>query len=127
MKKYYFALFISLLIASSCFSQIKLPFAKWWEPEGLAVFKEAYPHVKFVCSYDKEVGDWLVHIFVPQENNKKPKEFSLYWCESKFLPKEELENKDEYTKLLYKYPKQIPNPENFSKEFVAKIKEARGL
>lgn len=123
MKKYYFALFISLLIASSCFSQIKLPFAKWWEPEGLAVFKEAYPHIKFVCSYDKEVGDWLVHIFVPQENKKEPKEFSLYWCESKFLPKEELKNKDEYTKLLYRYPKQIPNPENFSKEFVAKIKE----
>ena len=72
MKKYYFALFISLLIASSCFSQIKLPFAKWWEPEGLAVFKEAYPHVKFVCSYDKDVGDWLVHIFVLQENKKEP-------------------------------------------------------
>lgn len=123
MKKLYFTIVLFNFFTFYSFSQIQLPFAKWWEPESINLLREAYPNVKFITSYDKKIKDWIIHIFVPQKNNSKEKEFSLYWCEGKLLPKEELDNQNAYTSLFYKYPKTILNPVDFSVEDIEKIKE----
>lgn len=122
MKKIFFSYFFCLFIAINAFSQIQLPFPKWWEPAGLDVFKKAYPQVDFIASYDSEVKDWRIQLKVPQENGNK-KEFILYWCESRFLPKEEIQNIKEYNPLLYRYSKNVFDPKDFTQEQIKNLKE----
>ena len=118
-----FSLFIlALILPLSANAQIKLPFSKWWEPAGLEVFKKAYPHIKFISSYDKTQNDWIIHIFTPAKENRPAKEVALYWCEGRFLPKEYLDQKEKYRKMLYTYPKQVPNPKDFSEQDIERIK-----
>ena len=85
--------------------------------EFLNLFEKAYPQVQFKKSFDKNVNDWKIEISV---NDKTQ---ILYWADAKFLPLEELENKDLYSSLLYHYPNEIPNPKNFTEEDILKIKE----
>ena len=124
-KKFIFFIFL-LIFIPSLFSQyskeIFIPFLKWWEPEGLSVFKEAYPDFEFVSSFDREKNDWLVHIFKIGEDGKKTEKGSLYWAESRFLPEEKLSVKFDYRKMLYDYPSKPLNPEDFSLEEIERIK-----
>lgn len=85
--------------------------------EFLNLFEKAYPQVQFKKSFDKKVNDWKIEISV----NEKSK--TLYWANAKFLPLEELENKDSYSSLLYHYPKEVPNPKDFTQEDILRIKE----
>ena len=84
--------------------------------ELLNLFEVSYPQVKFKKSFDKKVNDWKIEISV----NEKSK--TLYWANAKFLPLEELENKDSYSSLLYHYPKEVPNPKDFTQEDIERIK-----
>ena len=86
------------------------------EPELLKIFKEAYPNVKFISEYDDSVADWKITVKV--ENRKAV----LYWADGKFLPKNELENKDLYSAFIYKYSKEIPDPKNFTNEDIERIR-----
>ena len=85
--------------------------------EFLNLFEKAYPQVQFKKSFDKNVNDWKIEISV---NEKKQ---TLYWANAKFLPLEELSQKELYSSLLYHYPNEIPNPKNFTEEDILKIKE----
>lgn len=87
------------------------------EPELLWIFKEAYPNVSFQSQFDKNQKDWIIQVSV---NNRTA---TLYWADGKFLPLEELVNKDLYSPFLYKYPKEIPDPQNFTQEDITRIKE----
>ena len=87
------------------------------EPELLKLFKTAYPNVSFSSMYDVKNKDWKIDISI---NGKKA---PLYWADSKFLPLEELPNKDLYSPYLYDYPSEIPDPKNFTKEDIDYIKE----
>ena len=86
------------------------------EPELLQIFKDAYPWVKFKCQFDEAEKDWKINI--KAENRKG----ILYWADGKFLPKEELKNKDLYSPFLYRYPKEIPDPKDFTTEDVERIR-----
>ena len=85
--------------------------------EFLNLFEKAYPQVQFKKSFDKNVNEWKIEISV---NEKKQ---TLYWANAKFLPLEELSQKELYSSLLYHYPNEIPNPKNFTEEDILKIKE----
>ena len=85
--------------------------------EFLKLFEKAYPQVKFKKSFDKNVDDWKIEISVNEKNQ------TLYWADGKFLPLEELANKDSYSSLLYHYPKEVPNPKDFTEEDILRIKE----
>ena len=124
MKKIFSVIFIlGFSLFSQIFADIKFPFKKWWEPEALSVFKKAYPDFDFISSFDKENNDWLIHIFkIEKETNKKTELGALYWCESRFLPKEKLSQKENYRKMLYKYKNKPENPENFTEEQIDQIK-----
>jgi hypothetical protein len=111
-KRYLFILF-SFFIFSTCFSNNKHK----KEPELLKIFKEAYPQVDFKSEYDSNLNDWKIIITT---NNKSE---ILYWADGKFLPVDELKNKDLYSPFLYNYPKEIPNPQNFTEEDITRIKE----
>lgn len=95
---------------------VKMGFLKS-EPELLKLFKTAYPNVSFSSMYDVKNQDWKIDISV---NGKTS---TLYWADSKFLPLEELPNKDLYSPYLYDYPSAIPDPKNFTKEDIDYIKE----
>ena len=85
--------------------------------EFLKLFEKAYPQVQFKKSFDKNVNDWKIEISVNEKNQ------TLYWADGKFLPLEELANKDLYSSLLYHYPKEVPNPKDFTEEDILRIKE----
>lgn len=90
------------------------------EPENLYVFKKAYPDVEFKSEYDKQKNDFLISVFT--EKNGKKIETKLYWCESRFLPEEQLKNKEKYRKMLYKYQKEAKDPKTFTEEEIEQIK-----
>ena len=113
MKKRYLFILFSFFIFSTCFSNNKHKN----EPELLKIFKEAYPQVDFKSEYDSNLDDWKIIITT---NNKSE---ILYWADGKFLPVDELKNKDLYSPFLYNYPKEIPNPQNFTEEDITRIKE----
>ncbi|MCR5400642.1 MAG: M15 family metallopeptidase [Treponema sp.] len=101
---------------------VKLPFPKWWEPEGLEVFKAAYPDLIFIPVFDKEINDYQIHIVKDSDTDHK-KEISLYWAEGRFLPKEKLSDLSKYRKMVYPYTKYAPDPKNFTQEDIQRIKD----
>lgn len=118
------AFLLLLFFAASCnaqtLNQFSLPFPKWWEPANLSVFKEAYPDVKFSAEYDNEKKDYLIHIFT--KKGEKITETKLFWCEGRFLPEEQLPNKEKYRRMLYKYQSEPKSPETFTQEDIERIK-----
>lgn len=94
-----------------CFSSL---FA---DPAELKFLKRGYPDAVFECKYDSVIKDYL--ITVKLENKKA----DFYWAEGRMLPKEELANKNKYRSLFYKYNKQIPDPKDFTKEDIKRIKD----
>ena len=118
------AFLLLFFLAASCnaqtLSQLNLPFPKWWEPASLSVFKEAYPDVKFSAEYDNEKKDYLVHIFT--KKGDKIKETKLFWCEGRFLPEDQIQNKENYRIMLYKYQSEPKDPKTFTQEDIERIK-----
>lgn len=104
--------------AISCFSfYFSALFALPNEPENLHILKKAYPNVSFFCEYDKNLSDYKITV-----KNSAGKSFTFYWADGKMLPKEKLAQKDSYWSLFYNYSKEIPDPKNFSKEDIERIK-----
>lgn len=88
-------------------------------PNEVLLFELAYSDLTFESVFDPEKNDWKIGISSPAHSKKY-----FYWCEGRLLPEEELPNKDNYVSLLYKYPKVLEDPANFSKEKIQKIVEA---
>lgn len=82
------------------------------EPELLFVFRLSYPDVEFFSEYDKNVSDWKITVVV--EDNIH----DFYWNKGSFLPIAEIQNKEKYWTLLYKYnyKKPLVDPASFTKE-----------
>ncbi|MCR5494861.1 MAG: M15 family metallopeptidase [Treponema sp.] len=91
-------------------------------PKNLICFQKAYPDIDFIPSYDQEKEDWKIEVVVPQKDGSK-KSTILYWCESRLLPENKLEEKYKYRRMLYKYSKNIPDPANFTEDDIKKIKD----
>ena len=86
------------------------------EPEELKYFRLAYQDVKFASYFDEEKQDWAILVVA---NGKTT---LLYWCGSRFLPEKELQNKNSYRKMLYKYSSFVKNPETFTEQEISAIK-----
>lgn len=124
-KRNVFVFFLILFFYAENFNAqslkpFNLPFPKWWEPANLAVFKEAYPDVKFVPEYDEEKKDYLIRVFTTK--NGKLSETKLFWCEGRFLPENQIENKENYRTMLYKYQREPKDPKTFTEEDIERIK-----
>lgn len=83
----------------------------------LEIWKESYPDVKFELGYDAEISDWKITV----ENYGKSKVY--YWANGLYLPKSELENKDKYWRVITRYQNRVLDPDNFTEEQLAKIRE----
>lgn len=90
------------------------------EPENLYVFKKAYPEVEFKSEYDTNKNDYLISVFTKKGGTTS--ETKLYWCESRFLPENQIQNKERYRKMLYKYQSEPKNPKTFTTEEIEQIK-----
>lgn len=87
------------------------------EPELLWIFKNSYPNISFQSTFDFEQKDWKIEI------SQNDKSITLYWANGKFLPQKELYRKDLYSSFLYSYPKEVPDPKDFTEEDIKHIKE----
>ncbi len=120
----FFLLIILFFSFNASAKETKIPFKKWWIPQGIEIFKKAYPDIQFIPTYDKEAEDWLVTIIVcDAKNPQKKHQEDLYWCDSKFLPKDKLDQKDNYRPLLYNYSFTVPDPNTFTEQDIQLIKE----
>lgn len=90
------------------------------EPENLYVFKKAYPEVEFKSEYDTNKNDYLISVFT--KKGETTTETKLYWCESRFLPENQIQNKEKYRKMLYKYQSEPKDPKTFTAEEIEQIK-----
>ncbi|MCR5762731.1 MAG: M15 family metallopeptidase [Treponema sp.] len=114
-----FSLFTSLVL-QLCFSAV----AEEILPRGignLRYFQLAYPDITFSRSYDSSVNDWVITLTIPDSNGKN-RIASLYWADGALLPKSEIERKESYAPILYKYPKILEDPAGFSEEKKEAIK-----
>ena len=93
-------------------------------PEDLKIFQKAYPDLIFFVSYDPNIDDWNITVRFPPDPDRGGhyESAEFYWAEGKLLPKEELENKKNYTEILYKYPELSCAPEKLTKAERQKIK-----
>lgn len=93
------------------------------DPDLLYVFCKAYPFVKFSCEWDEGLLDWAIDIAVtnPSGGGETLRHGTLYWCNTKFLPREKLAQKEKYRPMLYYYPAMTPDPAKFSEADKARI------
>lgn len=123
MKKL-FLLTLCLAIAGFSFAQAK--FAEGHEsqkePEGLKIFRLAYPDVEFNTSYDSEKSDWKIELVIPEKGGTRTE--VLYWSNGSMLPESELANKEKYWNLLYnyKYREPLEDPADFTQEQINRMK-----
>lgn len=92
-------------------------FLTYAEPENLKYFKEAYPQLKFESQFIPTVGDDLITVIDEDRYGY------FFWANGKLLPYNELGKKDTYHQILYNYPKELLNPENFTQEDIDYINE----
>ena len=86
-------------------------------PQTFYLIKNAYPDVQFSEVFDWKYMDWKITIISEERKT------DLYWCNGKFLPESELVNENNYWSLLYDYPKEIPDPANFTEDDIKRIRE----
>lgn len=122
--KQLFLLTLSLALAGLCFAQItEIPQGKPpREPDGLAIFRQAYPDVTFNAIYDRDKADWKIELLIPEGDTKRT-EF-LYWSNGSMLPEAELANKAKYWTLLYNYNygQPLEDPADFTQEQIDRMK-----
>ena len=91
------------------------------KPEYLYCFEKGYPQIQFESTWDEEQNDYLISLLIPKNDGSKFT-VELYWCDSRMLPKDKISLKDSFRPLLYKMPKEVPDPEQFSEEQIRQIK-----
>lgn len=84
--------------------------------QELIIWRNSYPDVKFDLSWDSEVADWKLTV------TNYNKQQSYYWCEGKYLPYEELANKDKYWRVMTFYDREVLDPKDFTPEDVEKLR-----
>ncbi len=93
---------------------------------NLKYFERAYPDLTFTRHFDIAANEWIINVKVPDIPGDKDgpgKTYDFYWSNGSFLPKEELENKEQYWSLLYGYAKELADPADFTESERARIKE----
>ncbi len=122
--KQFFLLTLSLALAGLCFAQItEIPQEKPpREPDGLAIFRQAYPDVMFNAIYDRDKADWKIELLIPEGDTHRTE--VLYWSNGSMLPESELGNKEKYWTLLYNYNygEPLEDPADFTQEQIDRMK-----
>lgn len=115
MKKKIFLLIYAVLFFAVGFAQSRQYIGIGY----LKYFKDAYPDITFIRSYDAAADDWIITVTVPnvpgdKDGEGRSKDF--YWANGSFLPESEVANKENYWTLLYSYAKVLADPENYTAE-----------
>ena len=91
---------------------------------NLIYLERAYPDLTFTRRFDIASSEWIITVTVPDsKDSQKDKTYEFYWANGSMLPESELKNRDNYWPILYSYPKELADPEDFTEEERARIKE----
>lgn len=85
--------------------------------QEIYIWRKCYPDVSFDFSWDEEVVDWKIVV----GNYKKSQEF--FWCDGKYLPYDQIKNKDKFWRVITKYENKVLDPATFSPEMTERIRE----
>ncbi|MBO5730547.1 MAG: M15 family metallopeptidase [Treponema sp.] len=122
--KQLFLLTLSLALAGLCFAQTPetLQGKPPRDPDGLAIFRQAYPDVMFNAIYDRDKADWKIELIIPEGDTQRIE--VLYWSNGSMLPESELGNKEKYWTLLYNYNygQPLEDPADFTQEQIDRMK-----
>ncbi len=86
--------------------------------DGIDIFRKSYPDLTFDYCYDPYFKDFKVTVDSPELGSKE-----LFWNNGAMISEEELKNKNQFTSLLYAYPKIIIDPADMDEQQRAKLKE----
>lgn len=84
--------------------------------EELKIWKRCYPDVKFNLTWDAEVNDWKLTVV------NYDKSYDFYWCNGKYLPKEQLNNQEKFWRVISHYQNKILDPAEFTPEMLERIR-----
>ena len=83
----------------------------------LVYLQRAYPDVNFARSWDPEQEDWLITMTIPADGKgPKVRTADFLWAGGALLPREELEDADNYRPILYEYPRELADPADMTEE-----------
>jgi len=86
-------------------------------PPDLRILETAYQHVVFDTAFDSNVNDWKIII---TSNNKTTE---LYWAEGRLLSVEQLALKEQYRRLLFRFPERLTEPSAYTDEEIEYIRQ----
>lgn len=85
-------------------------------PGEIKIIQESYPDLNISATFSENENDWILTF----ENYGSPHTF--YFQEGRLLPKEELENREKYWKILYRYSKELKDPSTMTDEEKERLK-----
>lgn len=100
-------------------------------PKNLSELEKCYPAVVFDPSFDIKKMDWKINLtanifenrsadfLASHKNGKKTAVF--YWADGKMLPEEEIEHKENFWPIQYKYQNTLRDPKTYSDEEIERI------
>ncbi|MFA6857158.1 MAG: M15 family metallopeptidase [Treponema sp.] len=103
---------VIFIFIQSCIQLLSAETPVFFEPPQLHILRSAYPDIIFRTSYDFEADDWKIEI----------SGITMYWADGKMLTAANLNNKDSFWPVLYKYTKEIPDPAVFTPEHIQEIR-----
>ncbi|MBQ0052660.1 MAG: M15 family metallopeptidase [Treponema sp.] len=136
MKRIFLSIFFLFFSLFSIFSHSmmlydhEMRFSKFgFYPKKLISLMRCYPDVEYKAHFDLSVWDWEIYLTAnifenrPDQKYNAKKHATLYWADGRMLPRSELSNKSKYWSLQYKYNDSTPDPKNFTREDIERIKE----
>lgn len=86
-------------------------------PIELQTLIDSYPFLNIQAEFNKEENDYILQF----TNNSK--NFIFYWAQGSVLPEEELQNKNNYWKLIYKYNNVLKDPSTYTEDEITMLKD----
>lgn len=109
------------IFSSTYFETVRTHF---FPPTELKMFETCYPDLKFKHFYVKELDDWKVEVTKPiRPKSQKTKTQTFFWADCRMLPKENLKEKNIYSKLLYEYEKELKDPKELTEEEIQNLRD----
>lgn len=92
-------------------------------PRELWAVRRAYPDVLFSARYDFGRFDWRIDVNAPIAPGKKElKCATFYWADGALLPVQELNRREKYWTLLYRYAEELQDPATMSEEEIERMR-----
>ena len=87
------------------------------EMPELDVLRDAYPESEFEAYYNGDLEDWMIRITADGISSE------LVWAEGRFIPESRWETRENYRRLLYRFPEGVWDPTGITPEMLERVSQ----